>query len=325
MKKALAIFLTLVLLLCSFSFLMPTYATYRLAQELDLSQYTLDDLADMPADEFRQLLADFERVYDPFDTYETNPIMEKNQAPVIQPLWGSGDSDGSETGSHEIITAQAVVVLTNDLGFFYDNSNPASNIAAALLLSLASVLPDEDERGFPFFVGHFYHAHDGDNYMGSTSNTALTNCRQHFNQAVSYYKSGNENVYLELGRALHYLQDAAQPHHAANITIINPAHTQFEDYVDERIQTYTDPVTSIFGSAALDHNNDYVAARTKTVDAFVKSAALNAYSFVDEVDSILDKSQWDATARITIRLSVQFSAVLLYKFSHSAGFALHRV
>lgn len=319
MKKASAILLTLVLIFGCFVFPLPAHATALAKEELNLAQYTLDDIVNMPADEFRQLLADFERVYDPFDTYGANPLMEENQEPSLQPRWGSGKVDGSETGSHEVISAQAVCVLTNDLGFFYDNSNPAPNIIVALLISLASVLPDKDEIGFPLYAGHFYHAYDGDNYVGSSSNTALTNCRRHFNQAVAYYKSQHEDTYKELGMVLHYLQDAAEPHHAANITVANPAHSQFEGYVDDRINTYTDHITS------LGNHNPYISTRTKTVDAMVKSAALNAYAYKDDVDSILNKSQWDQAARVTVRLSVESSAMLLYKFSHAAGFPLHAV
>ena len=49
MKKAISLFLTAVLLLCSFSFLMPAYATNLAQAQLDLSQYTMDDLMNMSA------------------------------------------------------------------------------------------------------------------------------------------------------------------------------------------------------------------------------------------------------------------------------------
>ena len=303
---------------------MPTYATYRLGQELDLSQYTLEDLFHMSSDEMIALLGDFERVYDPFGTYETNPIIEVTQSPSIQPMWGSNDPEGENEENlkgHSVITMQAIEMLINDLGFYYDNSNPTSNIFAALIITLGASYPDhiQSEIGLFAFEGHFYHAIDGDSWTGSTTNTALTNCVRHFNQAVSYYKSGNENVYLELGMALHYLQDAAEPHHAANITIVNPAHWQFENYVDERIDSYTAHITS------LNDHNGYVSARTQSVDSMVKSAALNGYAYADDVDSILDKSQWDQAARITVRVALESSAKLLYKFARSAGITLHHI
>ena len=81
MKKILSLLLIIIILLSSFCFTLSAYAT---TDELDLSQYTVEDLAQMSADEFRQLLADFERVYDPFDTYNTDPIMEGNKPPTIQ-------------------------------------------------------------------------------------------------------------------------------------------------------------------------------------------------------------------------------------------------
>lgn len=112
----------MLLIFCSFSFLLPVYAAAP-EDTLDLSQYSLEDIAAMSAEEYRALLRDFERVYDPFDTYETGPIMaEEEQEPQIAPRWGSGtiDKNGeyTKTGSHEMITAQALNVLANDMGIF---------------------------------------------------------------------------------------------------------------------------------------------------------------------------------------------------------------
>lgn len=323
MKKALAIFLTLVLLLCSFSFLMPTYATYRLAQELDLSQYTLDDLADMPADEFRQLLADFERVYDPFDTYYTDPLVDENTEPQISPAWASGSIEGdeyTEMGSHELISAQALSVMVEDEGIY--TTDVVESLVIALNISLASLLPDEKEIGF-IFEGHFYHAIDGDSWTGSKSNTALTNCSSHFDQAVSAAKAGDVGTaYEQLGCALHYIQDASEPHHAANIVnlpLIKPAHGDFEEYVDDRIDTYVALRSTAHG---FNSNYSYAIARRNSVGYFVQGAATMAYAYRNSVNKASDTSQWDSVARATVPNAVAFSAILLYKFFYAAGIPL---
>ena len=61
MKKTISVFLTMLLIFCSFSFLLPVYAAAP-EDTLDLSQYSLEDIAAMSAEEYRALLRDFERV-----------------------------------------------------------------------------------------------------------------------------------------------------------------------------------------------------------------------------------------------------------------------
>lgn len=97
----------------------------------------------MSNSDFRKLLSDFERVYDPFGTYETNPITQNESGWYdwsVQPYWTSGQEDMSETGSHELITARACGILLDDKGFWGDNRN--GSILVALTLSLASIIPD---------------------------------------------------------------------------------------------------------------------------------------------------------------------------------------
>lgn len=320
MKKIISLLLTIIMLLSSFCFTISAYAT---SDELDLSQYTVDDLAQMSAGEFRQLLADFERVYDPFDTYNTDPIMEENTPPAIQPRWGSGDPEKDKTGSHEMITAQACSILATDKGFF--SKDAIECLVMALTISLASIQPDKDEVG-TLFAGHFYHAIDGDNYLGSKSNTALTNCRSHYNAAVSAAKRNDKAKAMEeIGRALHYLQDAGQPHHAANITVANISHKLFEDQIDANIDTYINLITSVnnhnFHYSTAGYT--YSSAAANSVDYLVKSTSIIAYGYRTEVNNALNKSKWDFVARITVPNSIAFSALLMYKFAGASGWGVH--
>lgn len=324
MKKVISLLLTVILLLCSFSFIVPAYAADFTKADLDLSQYTMDDLMNMSAEEYRALLRDFERVYDPFGTYDTDPIMKDVEAtsePEIMPVWGSGKPEKDKTGSHEMIAAQALNVLANDKGIF--SSDALQVIVICLTISLAAIKPDTDERGsFPFyFEGHFYHAYDGDSYTGSTTNTALTNCRKHFNQAVSAAKSGNDDMaYMEIGMALHYIQDAGEPHHAANITGANVAHTSFENYIDKRIDTYVNLRTTLSGFLS---NYSYSTVQSNSVDYYVKGISKIAYGYRDQVNNALNQTKWDNVARMTVPNAIAFSAVLLYKFASVSGKTLY--
>ncbi len=87
MKKLIALAVVTILLLtfCTVAFTISGFATERkdLSQmtfddpELDMSQYTMDDLKEMSLSELSQLIADFERVYDPYGTYaKRNGLMQ---------------------------------------------------------------------------------------------------------------------------------------------------------------------------------------------------------------------------------------------------------
>lgn len=297
--------------------------------ELDLSQYTLEDIMAMSNEEYEALLGEFERVYDPFGTYETDPIIEPDN-PKLR--WTSGEADETngytEEGSHESITAAACEILMNDKGFFEEDAVNA--IATVLVLSLASLLPDQDEIGLIIFNGHFYHAEKKTNYMGSKNNTALTNTISHYDKAVAAAKSGDmTTAYEEIGRALHYLQDAGEPHHAANITAAQyyNVHGAFEEYADSNITKYVD---ELFGTAYshlffnTSNSYDYDTAASNGVIYLVDGAASMAYTYVEYVKNKYDTSIWDFVAGETVCNSVVLSAFLMYKFTCDAKLKMYR-
>lgn len=336
MKKVLSILLTVVLLLCSFSFLMPTYASYWAKQELNLAQYTIEDIANMPKDEFYQLLADFERVYDPYGTYDTDPIMadiiaaeENSGEPQISPQWESGDPESEEegdAGTHSFLSVQAISILCEDVGYIYPNTqdNIALNIASALSIALASVFPDKDENE-NVFEGHFYHAVDGDSWTGSTTNTALTNCRDHYEFAVFYAKRNEDDMLCNtIGRAMHYIQDVSQPQHAANIVSLNIAHPLFENYVNDNIDKYVAKITSI-NSASFGSSLTYSTAAGQTIDFLVKDAANKAYQYRSYVNNALNQSKWDYVAQNAVPNAIGYSALLMYKIIKDAGRTFYEV
>lgn len=210
----------------------------------------------------------------------------------------------------------------NDVGVFSDNA--VEVLAMLLLISLASLLPDKDTSSIvQLFEGHFYHAIDGDSWTGSKTNTALTNCTDHFYQAVAAAKARNTEIaYEQLGRALHYIQDASEPHHAANIVnipLVKPAHGDFEEYVDNRIDTYVALRSTAHG---FNSNYSYAIARRNSVGYFVQGAASMAYAYRNSVDKASDTSQWDRVARATVPNAMAFSALLLFKFFFADGIPL---
>lgn len=323
MKKIISTILTVTILLSAAGIQSFALEISENGEEFDLSQYTIEDISDMSADEFRQLLADFERVYDPFDTYETDPIMGNiNEDGTVSPEWTSGKKDGSETGSHEIITARACEVLFLDKGFFGDTQS--EQFLISMTITLASLLPDRDATQIlQAYRGHFYDPNTEENWAGSTTNTAKTNCMDHFKAAISAYKANNTSeTYEELGWALHFMQDACQPQHASNFTELDTplgAHGDFEDYTDARIETYTNRISSVttynfFGKG----NYSYY---TYTPNYYVKQAATIAYSYKNYTNTSTT-TYWDYAANICVQNSVAFSAILMYSFAEFAGINL---
>lgn len=147
-------------------------------EEFNLENVTWEDIMTMSNSDFRKLLSDFERVYDPFGTYEENPIMHNNKktfAWKMQPYWTSGKEDLSEMGCHELITARGCGVLLKDKGFWGENEN--GSILIALSLSLASVIPDRRSEyiGLIPYQGHFYDPDTELSIFGNDKNTAKTN------------------------------------------------------------------------------------------------------------------------------------------------------
>lgn len=289
--------------------------------ELDLSKYTIQQIADMPKDELLALIADFERVYGPFPGYEASPQPVQKELGV-QPLWASGEfeDDGSldmdKMATHEAITAQAFVVMSNDVGFFFENA--PDMIAALIWLMYYSAKPDDDEW-FMAFEGHFYHGVTHDNYLGSRTDTALTRIQSHYNKAILQAKLGNgKKALMEIGRALHYIQDVCQPHHAANITAgqNNSAHEEFESYVNQGIEKYTDGIESadMCGFEFYEKYN-YLTVVDDSIKNLVDGAAMISFIYSDYVNDGLDKSRWNSAAYVTVKNSVVFSSLLMHRFS----------
>lgn len=90
----------------------------------------------------------------------------------------------------------------------------------------------------PTWKSHFYDPATGQNYMGETTPTALTNGALFLATSVAQFRPGPFDAYTagyNLGLALHYFTDLTQPMHAANYTYLSSFpfgyHTDFEVYV----------------------------------------------------------------------------------------------
>lgn len=317
-KKCFSGFLCIVLIVSSMSLGASAYHAGNLQEGFDLSKYTWEDIMTMSNSDFRNLLAEFERVYDPFGTYASNqPLMQSDNG--ISPQWTSGKGDGSESGSHELITARACGILLDDMGFWGANRN--GSIIIALTISLASVIPDKDpaEGLLSGYEGHFYDPDTQTSYTQDKINTAKTNMVKNYNAAKDAYQSGgvSEDFAKSVGKMLHYIQDACEPHHAANVTaaLVWQGHSAFEKYADENLNKYIDSYKTL-------PRNQYSSVASTSKEGLLNTAAKEAKRYISMVNNTLDKTYWDTTAYNTTRNAVRYSTLLLYKLSVEAGIPL---
>ena len=117
-----------------------------------------------------------------------------------------------------------------------------------------------------------------------------------------------------LGRCLHYVQDVNVPHHAANVISLGlvGSHAQFEKFAFENAESYLGSYTTIPGSFYTMVNNSSVATLTHNAAVFSKAR-------IDNVDNVLDKTQWGTNADACLEGAARYSAMVLYKFSRVAS------
>ncbi len=314
LKRGLSVFLAAVfMILCFFS--VPVFAA---EPAFDISDYTIEDLRTMTTAEKKKLMENFIETYNP---YGIKDLMEQESSVSgrfgVQPLWKS-DGDPStpleqEIATHQLVTLEALYAVIKDYGFY--NTDGTTMLTVALYLSAASGLPDRTEIGIAF-AGHFYDPDTGKNYLGQASPTAATKADTHYHIAYTHLKK-NVNMDLKsdefmtvlerLGKCLHYVQDACEPHHASNaIEVPGSSHSAFESYVETNINTYLKVIPAV--PTAL-----YVRVRTVNVFGMTHDAAVQAKPYFESVADKTDKSRWDNVGRICIHNSVHYSAAVIYK------------
>lgn len=309
LKKTFSVILSLTLALTVlFSFPVSAYSS-----PFDINDYTIDDLQNMDLNERRELLNKFIETYNPYGIKELNTEYNMN---TVQPLWQSG-SDGN-LATHELITMQALLCFINDYGFY--NISGTEALAITLTLAAASSLPDKDEIGNAF-AGHFYNPDTQKNWAGSKTNTAKTNAEAHYKKAYDKLKTNvnmsvnsDDFAYVmeELGRALHYIQDASQPHHANNKVAVLSNHSDYEKYVDSKINDY-------IGNVESTPRYYYSDADKNTVADYTHKAATVVKPFYESIKSNSNKTYWDQLGAAATQSATYYSSGVIYKLFSSCG------
>lgn len=320
LKKGLSIFLaTTLLILCFFS--VPAFAA---EPEFDISDYTIEDLETMTTAEKKELIDNFIETYNP---YGLRDLMEQETSASygfgVQPLWKSDGDKAThfeqETATHQLVTLEAMLLFMLDNGFY--DIDVTNQLILALYVAAASGLPDLRENDALTFSGHFHDPDTDQNFLGKTWPTAATRASSHYHIAYTRLKK-NVNmdttsdefakVLERLGKCLHYVQDACEPHHASN-AIAGPgsSHSDFEAYVETNIDACLQDISV--------PTEFYVHNRPISVFAITDDAAKQAKPLFEAVANKKDQSQWSTVGKTCIRNSVQYSASVIYKLFYECN------
>lgn len=327
LKRGLSVFLAATLLMLCF-FCVPVFAA---EPEFDIRDYTFEDLQDMTTDEKKELMAKFIETYNPYGLRDMMEAEAQAKAETraeslqsgltVQPMWKS-DSDSKEDGqqmaTHQLITLEALYSYISSYEF-YNVTDGTTAFVVALCLAAASGLPDLDENGSAF-AGHFYNpiTKTGTNIFYKN---ARDNVEDHYNAAYQMLKndpnmSVNSDNYAkvleELGRALHYIQDVCEPHHAWNLVAVLSPHVTFEAYVENFIDTLL-PHEQTFSKAF------YAETKGKTAGELAHLAAKNGQEFLAQTYTNNEHEEWDLAGRKSLNYAVQHSAKLIYKLFSDCG------
>lgn len=319
LKRGLSVFLaSALLILCFFS--VPAFAA---EPEFDISDYTIEDLETMTTAEKKKLMEDFIEVYNP---YGLRDLIEQESSASggfgVRPYWKS-DGDSStpieqEMATHQLVTLEAMMLFMLDYGFY--DTDAANQLILALYIAAASALPDKQEKDALTFSGHFHDPDTDQNFLGKAWPTAATRASTHYHIAYTHL---NENVNMDitsdefmtvlerLGKCLHYVQDACEPHHASNVIAGLSSHSDFEAYVETNIDACLQDISV--------PTEFYVQNRTISVFAITDDAAKQAKPLFEAVANKKDQSQWSSVGKICIRNSVQYSASVIYKLFYECN------
>ena len=314
-KKIIACFVVLTMMFINSALLFNAYANSKdddyLLSYLNLSSNTVEALLEVSPEEWQAYLTAYKLENNIIEITDNDYI---GSSAEVQ--WKSG-KDEENGATHAYVTFWAMTVMLNEKGFWQGSlSDMVKEIAA---VAVASEKPDRGILAWGVgYSDHFYDPDTGKNYLGQTSPTAKTNAAAGFMDAINNEKAKKHQAALEsLGEALHFLQDACEPHHASNHTGTIPtsksAHVQFELYAEQQLQNediilVTEVPSSIYNYAYSHDTEDLVHASAKI-----------AKSHINSVISVNDKSKWHNTAEACLNLSMQRSAALIYKFAKQTG------
>ena len=223
--------------------------------------------------------------------------------------WSSGGIDHT----HQFLCARGIVLLVEDKSLEYgDLIYPYGHV-----ILMGADAPDIDENQC-LYVHHFYHAILKKNYA-MVGDTAKDKFLLHSQLALELYARDKHEAFDHLGRAIHYLSDMNEPHHASNLTFANSNHGQYEKWVDERRKDF------ILSNGTMYDDYKSMNFNTALITLAERSAA-NGYKMKDYAQGkkiethgaypllLNDYDLWYLSARSTMLYAQDAISTFLYIF-----------
>lgn len=227
--------------------------------------------------------------------------------------WESGGIDHT----HQYLCARGIKLFLNDVGADYDDIiYPYVHV-----ILNGSDAPDIDENEF-LYVHHFYHYIFKKNYA-LVGDTAKDKFIQHSQLALELFTHDKHEAFEHLGRAIHYLEDINEPHHASNLTAINSNHVKYEKWADKNRSKFK--ISN--GTLYQDYMN---MSFTKSLNTLAERCSANAYNMKDYATAkkyeswgtysiiLEDYDKWGLSADSTMSYAQDAISAYLYIFFKEA-------
>lgn len=240
--------------------------------------------------------------------------------------WDS-TNDLSVMDTHKTIATQAFTLIRNDMP---NDAQILQNLTIlesnAEAYKRGSIIPDwgtvGKERDYAQYQDHFFNPYTGRNFTYEASwytapkidDTAESQTRNYVAQAVAAWRSGDYNgaAYL-LGKATHYFADLCEPHHAANLTAVNPTndHSGYEKYVEGIKNNYL--ITSIGTD-----KSEYTVFSNENLSSFLNQQCLKyatiSYQYNNKVRSNNTWAEWNEATDVCLKSAQKGTASVIYRF-----------
>ena len=192
---------------------------------------------------------------------------------------------------HIKITSRGIKLFTDFTQKHKEYPGHHFSLSEKVYLLWGSVKPDFYETDMGTFVGH-YCSPLLKSKDGRTTNTAFTNFEMHYVNAVYTYSSGNRRkAMVELGMAMHFMEDINSPPHAALIT--GEPHHSYEQWVRQNWRP-----EYLLDKVELSDIKYMTDSRIRGICVYFSSLAANAaeecmrFRSVEKTAECLHRCQW---------------------------------
>ncbi len=265
----------------------------------------------------------FATTYEEYEAQLEEP--PASEEPSIQPMWSSDTDNDKEKGAcHSLITQSGFLVYLAARNLTFGGASIGYTLADMQTLATQSEQPDKTDRN-NIFAEHFYDPDTGMNFLpagffslSERQTTARTKAEDYYKKAKDGYNSNRAQALQDLAYCLHFVQDAGEPHHAANKTVLSIGyhHSGFEE---EASAWLYDKVIEYDLEENFDYDiSTYNGFYSRSVGESVHELAVAAKGTLDAAESTTEGTR-KLAAYFMLGNSMQYTAGILYKFAKDVG------